>query len=329
MLSYYNKLSLEIEVHYYMNKSKQLVDGALMTAVFIVMLLVTIFVPVIPVLTLFFLAVPFVIFAAKHDWKPAMMMFIVAILLSILFATVVSLPLTILFGIGGIVIGSAIYHERSPYETLARGTVGFAVGILLLIVFNIVLLDVNIIDEFNQELDNAIEMSTSLVEDFSMGQVSEEDLTIIEQQLNLYKQLIPVGIAILSLILALLNQWISYKLLNRIDSKRLHFPKFRNFRFPTSVIYIYLLAMIVSLFQTDPNSTIFIALQNVLILTELLLVLQGFSFIFFLAHHKNVTIAIPIIVIVVTIVFAPLLLPLVRILGIIDLGFGMRDRMVK
>lgn len=312
-----------------MNKSKQLIDGALLTAVFIVMLLVTIFVPVISMLTIFLLAVPFVVFTAKHDWKPSLLMFIVAILLSILFATVVSLPITILSGIGGIVIGSAIYRERSPYETLAKGTVGFAIGILLLIFFNNALLNVNIIDEFNQQVDEAVEMSKEFVTDFGMGQVSEQDLSVMEQQLNLSKQLIPVGIAILSLILALLNQWVSYKLLNRIDRKRLQFPKFRNFRFPTSLIWIYLLAMIVSLFQTDPNSTVFIAVQNVLILTGLLLALQGFSFIFFFVHHKKVTIAIPIIVIVVTILFAPLLLPLVRILGIIDLGFGMRDRMVK
>ncbi|WP_010094657.1 YybS family protein [Ornithinibacillus scapharcae] len=312
-----------------MNKSKQLIDGALMTAVFIVMLLVTIFAPVISVLTLIFLAVPFVIFAAKHDWKPSLLMFTVAILLSILFATFISIPLTVLAGIGGIVIGSAIYQERSPYETLARGTVGYAIGILLLIVFNMVLLDVNIIDEFNQEMDEAIETSKELVADFGMGQVSEKDLMLIEQQLNVSKQLIPVGIAIFSLALALLNQWLSYKLLNRIDRKRLQFPKFRNFRFPISVIWIYLLAMVLSLFQTDPNSTVFIALQNVIILTGLLLALQGISFIFFFAHHKNITIAMPIIVTIITIVFAPLLLPLVRILGIIDLGFGMRDRMVK
>jgi uncharacterized protein YybS (DUF2232 family) len=307
-----------------MNKSKELTDGALLTVIFVVLLLINTFVPVLMVV----LAVPFVIFAAKYDWKPSLIMLGVATILSMLFATIFSLPIPILAGLGGIMIGSAIYRERSPYETWARGTLGFVAGILFFLLFAFIIMDVNVIDEFNAQIDQSLDMSKQLFLDFGMGEVSDEEFGLVEQQVMLFKQLVPVIVVLASIFLALINQWVSYKILNRIDRKQLRFPKFRNLRLPTAIIWIYLLAMIGTLFQMDSSDTVFIALQNVIMLTEFLLILQGLSFIFFYSHQKNISKAIPIIT-TIFVFLLPILLPLVRIIGIIDLGFGLRDRMVK
>ncbi|WP_047983467.1 YybS family protein [Ornithinibacillus californiensis] len=312
-----------------MNKSKQLTDGALFTLVFIGMLLASVYLPVLSFFTVLVLAVPFIIYSAKHDWKPALVMLAVSILLSVLVATIISVPLTIFAGLGGIMIGSAIHKELTPYETWARGTLGYVAGILFALVFAFLAFNVNILNEFNQQMDQILEMSKQMTIDLGMGEVSEEDLAIVEQQVNLYKQLYPVFIVFTALLLALLNQWIGYKIVNRMEKKQLRFPKFRNLKFPKSILWIYLFAIIFSLFQNDPNGTVLIALQNVMMLTGLLMAIQGLSFVFFVTHHKNKSIAIPIIVVVLTVIFAPLLLPLIRILGIIDLGFGLRERMVQ
>ncbi|GGA70264.1 YybS family protein [Ornithinibacillus halotolerans] len=308
-----------------MNISKQLKDGALLTVIFLVLLILTMIVP----LLAFIIAVPFIIFAARHSILPSIIMFVAASLLSILFATLISLPFVILAGISGIMIGIAINQERTPYETWARGTIGFAVGITMAILFTLLVFDINILSEFNQQLDETLETSQEIAMELGLGNLTEDQISVVEQQLELYKQLVPVAIVIISLVLSFLSQWISYKILNRFDKKQLRFPKFRNLRFPTVLIWIYLLAIVISLFQNDPTSPVFTAIQNVLMLTGLFVVLQGLSFIFFFAHRKKLSIAIPIIIIVVALLFAPLLLPLVRILGIIDLGFGLRDRMVK
>ena len=307
-----------------MNKSKQLTDGALLTVIFVVLLLVNTIVPVLMVV----LAVPFIIFAAKYDWKPSLIMLGVATILSMLFATIYSLPIPILVGLGGIMIGTAIYRERSPYETWARGTLGFVAGILFFFLFAFIMMDVNVIEEFNAQIDQSLDMSKQLILDFGMGEVSEEEIGTVEQQVMLFKQLVPVMVVLASIFLALVNQWVSYKILNRIERKQLHFPKFRNLRLPTAIIWIYLLAMVGTLFQMDSSDTVYIALQNVIMLTEFLLILQGISFIFFYSHHKNISKAIPIIT-TVFVFLLPILLPLVRIIGIIDLGFGLKDRMVK
>src|SRR5690625_605151 len=119
-----------------MNQSKQITDGALLIAVFLISMLIAIFVPVLMVIMVFFLPVPFVIYAAKYDWKPTLVMIAATIILSILivspFVTIMSIPLTILAGVSGLMIGNAIYQQLSPYETWARGAVGFVAGLFFI-----------------------------------------------------------------------------------------------------------------------------------------------------------------------------------------------------
>src|SRR5690625_3795116 len=126
-----------------MNNSKQITDGALLAAIFIILLLIGIFTPFIFILILFVLPIPFVIYTARHGWKPALLMFAVTLLFSFIIIPIASIPLTILTGIGGIMIGTAIYQDRSAYETWARGTIGFVVGILFVFLFTQFVLNVS------------------------------------------------------------------------------------------------------------------------------------------------------------------------------------------
>src|SRR5690625_2286592 len=129
-----------------MNQSKQITDGALLIGVFIILLLMAMFVPFFILVAIILLPVPFVLYASRYDWKPALLMFAVAILLSLLFATYLSLPITMLVGIAGIMIGSAIHRRLSPYETWARGSIGFIAGLVLVFIFTQLVLQINFVD---------------------------------------------------------------------------------------------------------------------------------------------------------------------------------------
>ncbi|WP_373894365.1 YybS family protein [Virgibacillus natechei] len=310
-----------------MNQSKKLTDGALLTAIFMVLLLLTVFVPVLSIFAMFVLPVPFVIYASKYNWKPALLMLVAAMILTTLFATVFSLPIAVLMGFGGLMIGSAIYQNASAYETWARGTFGFIVGLLFVFVYSQLLFDVNWIEEFEAALTESMQMSAGLLEQFGAGgQQLEEARELLEEQVGLLTDLFPVGLAVAAVVLAFISQWVSYKVINRLDRKQLRFPPFRMLQFPVSVIWIYLAALIFSFIELDPDNILYLGAQNLLVITGLLMSLQGISFIFFYAHHKNMSKAIPILSVVLILIFSPLLY-LVRILGIIDIGFRLRDRM--
>ena len=331
LLSYENegycrKESTEyIEVSF-MNQTKKLTDGALWTAIFIVLLLITIFVPVISILFIFLLPLPFIIYTYKYNWKAALLMFVVSLLLSLLFATVISLPLTVLAGLGGVMIGHAIHMRLTAYETWARGAVGFIGGLLFVFLISQLLMGVNWTEEIDTLVDESLKTSQAIMEQAGLEQ-SPEQLEIVENQMNMMKNLLPFGLALSAIVLAFLSQWVSYKFINRLDHKTFQFPPFRDFQLPVALIWIYFGALIISIIEMDMDSTIFMAVQNIIYMCVLFLTLQGFSFIFFYAHLKGVSKAFPIIFVIVSLIFPFFLLYLVRIIGIIDLGFSLRQRL--
>lgn len=312
-----------------MNQSKKLTDGAVLIAIFIALLLISLFIPVISFFALFFLPVPIIIYASRYDWKPSLLVFLAAILLSSLLPLFFSLPITVFAGLGGIMIGSAIHKKLSAYETWARGTVGFLVGLLFLFVFSQFVFQINWVNEIEQMMTESMQMSQEFMKQLGFAGQSEAAIDLLKERMGMLTTLLPAGLAVIAILFAFISQWISYKMINRLENKKLGFPSFRNLRMPVTLIWIYFISLIVTFFGLDPSGTLYLAVNNVVMLTGLLMTLQGFSFIFYYAYQKNKSKALPIVSVVLSLLLPFIMLYLVRLLGIIDIGFSLRDRISK
>lgn len=312
-----------------MGKSNKITEAALLISAYIILLLITAFIPLIGTFTFFALPIPFILYTAKHNWQPAIMMFIAAVLLSLIFATLFSLPVTLLMAIGGIMIGTAIHEKRTAYETWARGTVGFVVGMIILFLIVQFLLQVNIFDEIDALIAESMNMMQTMTGQLGIEGDVEEQVALLEEQMHLFKDLVPASMAIISIIMAFIAQWLSYKVLNRLEKRALYFPRFTSFNLPVSIVWLYFAALLLSFFITDDQGTIYLVVMNVVLLGMVLLAIQGFSFIFFYAEHKKVSKAIPIIIVVLTFLLPAIFLLVVRIIGIIDLGYGLKKRIAN
>ncbi|HLS60852.1 MAG TPA: YybS family protein [Virgibacillus sp.] len=312
-----------------MNQTREVTDGAMWSAIYIVLLLITIFIPFFMLVGLFILPIPFIIYASKYDWRPSLIMFGAIIILSLFFATAFTLPMTILSGIGGIMIGSAIHHRSSAYETWVRGSMGFIVGLLFVFLFTQLLLQIDFAAQMDSVLDESMELSEQLLEKYGFNGTGEEGIALIEESLSQVKNLIPVGIAIAGIIIAFLSQWAAYKVMNRLQSKEMHFPPFRMLNFPVAIVWVYFILLVTSFMELDPDGLLSITVSNFSLLVGFFLTLQGLSFIFFYWHHRKWSKVLPIISVVATILFPFLLIYFIRIIGIIDIGFGLRSRIVN
>lgn len=314
-----------------MNQSRKLTEGAVFAAIYMGLMLATVAIPVLYILTIFLLPVPFVMYASRHGVKPGLLVLTVASLLTIMFFTILSLPMTLLMGAGGLLIGHGIYKKRSVYETWAYGILGFIGGLLFTIAFMQIFLSVNFMSEFETIANEQVGSYVSIIESVGMADTNP-DINLEEmftEQIKLIMNLVPAFLALLAIILAFLVQWVSYKIINRVNKQKYRFPPFRMLRLPSSIIWLYLIVILVSLFNLDPAGMFSVGIQNALFILEILLVVQGFSFLFYFADHKKWSKAIPIMSIVITILFPVFLLYFVRILGIIDIGFNLRDRLEK
>ncbi|HLR02331.1 MAG TPA: YybS family protein [Virgibacillus sp.] len=306
-----------------MNESKMITEGALLTVLYSILLVIALYLPVVGMVVFLILPVPFIIFASRYNWKPSLLMGLVAILLSIFIAAGATMPMTVLVAVGGIVTGCAIYKGLKPYETWAAGTIGFAIGLVFVYAFVQVVLKIDIMAMF----DEAVDESLNLVESMDiMNQINDDMYQMFTEQVMILKDLIPAGIVVMSILYAFVGLWLSYKIINRIEGKQKGFPPFRKFDLPTSVIWIYFLALIFTFFDIDQQSFLYIGVVNIIMLATILLTIQGFSLIFCFSHVKKWPKAIPIISIFLGLLL-PVLFYIIRILGIIDLGFSVKHRL--
>ncbi len=281
--------------------------------------------PVVGTITMFLLPIPIILYTFKQGFKSSLVMFIVITLLSILLATVFSLPVTILAGLGGITIGLCLHYKKSVYETWAAGSVAFAVGFVIVFLISQLLFEVNFIDEMNVMVEQISTQTLNMLEQF--GEVPEETVQLFEQQMNQITYLIPVMIGIAGIVYSFLAIWIGFKVLNRIYKKSYSFPPFRKFRLPISVVWYYFLSVVIMWIEPEQGTLLNQAASNVSMLVGLLLVLHGLSFIAHYVHVKNKSKGLFVTAIVLIVLLPTLFIYPIRILGIIDLGFNLRDRL--
>lgn len=313
-----------------MEQSRKITEGALLIGIYVVLLLIVMFIPIIGFFGIFALPIPFIIYATKHGPVPAIIMFIAAILLSMVFATIISLPLTLFAGIGGIFVGTCIHKKLTPYETLARGSLGFILGFVLIILALQFLLNINIYQEIDLSIQEMMNMSKFMIEQMGLNdENTSTQLKLIEDQLNSFKDLLPSSIAIVSMLFAFISQWLSYKIINRIERKKLGFPPFKNLNFPIAIIWFYFFAVMFSLVELDTNSGLYLVVANVLALITVFITIQGYSFIFFYADHKKLHKAVPISILIISLIIPFLFMFIIRIIGIIDLGFSLKKRLAN
>src|SRR5690625_1355653 len=309
-----------------MNRSKLVSEGAVYTAVYIAILLLS-FIPVINAIAIFLMPLPFIVFTSRHGWKPALLMTLASFLITFIFTNLTAIPFTLLAALGGIVIGNAIHNKRSAYETWAQGTAAIAVALVLILLIIQSVFDINFSALINEQTGNAVQQFEKVIEQFDMGEEMTDQLALVKEQMGLVMNLLPLAIVMSSLIHAFISQWLSYKVINRIEQKEFHFPPFRKLTFPTAILWVYLITMLITLTQPDPEGAFFIVVQNIMLLASILILIQGVSFIFYFLYIKKLSPAFSIIGVVLMLFFAPIVFPLVRILSIIDIGFKMRERM--
>lgn len=304
-------------------------DGLILGVIFVAILLVTIYLPAVELITMFVLPIPIIIYTTRHGWKAAAVLGIITILTTLLFTIYVliaSLPLTLIAVLAGMLIGQAIRSHRHPYEVWLQGTIGFTVGFLILFVLIERLAGISFATEYQLLISESLDSSRAMLE--SMGvPVSTEDLNLIEHQMLILLDIIPSILTIMAAVMAFVTQWLSYKFLSRWQDRQYRFPAFRLFMLPKQMIWLYFIVMILSWIDLSSQPTIAAIILNLSIIMSIIFALQGLSFVFYYMHKKRQPIFVAILITIFSLIFLPIGLYLLPILGIIDIGFQMRKRL--
>ncbi|WP_141537976.1 YybS family protein [Bacillus cereus] len=308
-----------------MKQTKFITEGAALLAVYAILLLISMYVPVLGTVAMFILPLPFIVLTIRYKLPNVLLIFVAALFITVIVSHPISLIKTIMFGLIGVVLGSMYKKGKKPVEILIAGTLAYLIGIMLIYVGSIKFFNIDIMKQMQNMFNESIAQSEKIVSAAGMP-ISKEQKELLGQLNDVLQTLFPSILVMVSVCFSWITVMISGSVLKKLKHDVTPWPKFKDIQLPKSIVWYYVIFILLATFiKVEPTSYLHMVFSNLYVIFALLLVLQGLTFITFLAHRKGFTKGVPIISFIVC-MFIPMLFPLVIILGIIDLGISLRSK---
>ncbi|WP_019415738.1 YybS family protein [Paenisporosarcina sp. TG20] len=301
-------------------QTKQLTLGAMMVALFSILLAVSLYVPVLNLVTSFFIALPIAYYSAKFKRKASILVTVVSIFISLFIGGLLAVPFAMIHAFLGLVIGDAIRLNKSKLFMLLSTTIVLLVTISIQYVVTVLVFNFNPVKEFLAvSTDQYVQMGEFLERFNALPNDYEQT---VSDALLMFETTLPSLLIIGLFLFVYIFINIQLPVLRKLGLDVPKFPAYRYMVLPKSVIWYYLVVLIFTvLVELEQGTFPFMVFANVSLVLQVLLFLQGVSFIHFYIHEKGG----PKWTIIVATLLALPLQPFVLLLGIFDLGFNARS----
>ncbi|AHA75244.1 DUF2232 domain-containing protein [Bacillus thuringiensis] len=308
-----------------MKQTKFITEGAALLAIYVILLLISMYVPILGTVVTFALPLPFILLTIRHKLSNVLVIFVAALFVTIIVSQPMNLVKTTMFGLIGIVLGYMYKTRKKPVEILIAGTLAYLIGFVLIYVASIKFFNIDIMKQMQSVFSESMVQSEKIVSAIGMP-ISKEQKELLTQMNDILQSLFPSILVLVSVCFSWITVIISGSVLKKLKHDIIPWPKFKDLQLPKSIVWYYVIFILLATFiKVDPTSYLHMVFSNLYVIFALLLVLQGLTFISFLAYRKGFTKGVPIISFIVC-MFIPMLFPLVTILGIIDLGISLRSK---
>ncbi|HDR6273685.1 YybS family protein [Bacillus cereus] len=308
-----------------MKNTKFITEGAALLAIYAMLLLISMYVPILGAVVTFALLLPFILLTIRYKLSSAFVIFTAALFITVIVSQPMNLVKTTMFGLIGIVLGYMYKKQKKPVEILMAGTLAYLIGIMLIYVASIKFFNIDLMKQMQNMFNESMTQSEKIVTAAGMP-ISKEQKELFVQMNDILQTVFPSILVMVSVCLSWITVIISGSALRKLKHDVIPWPKFKDIQLPKSIVWYYVIFILLSTFiKVEPTSYLHMVFSNLYVIFALLLVLQGLTFIAFLAHSKGFTKGVPIISFIAC-MFIPMLFPLVTILGIIDLGISLRSK---
>ncbi|MFY3792537.1 YybS family protein [Ureibacillus sp. MALMAid1270] len=302
------------------NQTKGLAHGAMMIAIFAVLIAISLYVPLVSFVATIFAPLPLAWYSSKYDRNQSIFVAIFAIAITFFIGGLLILPFSFIFASIGVVMGMTLQLKKSKIFLL------MATGLTVLITFAIdylitlKLFEVDFIKETMQLMRTSYEQSLTLTQNITgQSPLTTEDLELLFVTLE---TTIPAAVTIAAFVLAFIIISLNLPILKRLGINVPKFSALKDLKLPRSILWYYLIVLSINLFvKPEVGTTLYVICLNLSMVLWVLLTIQGLSFIlYFLDKKVKLTNLIKVLVILLAIP----LYSFVVLIGIVDLGFDIR-----
>lgn len=298
------------------NSSKQLAQGAMVIALFTILMGIGFYVPLLNIIALAVAPLPFAWYSATYERSKAIFVALIGITLTLFLGGILLFALSAVLGVAGLVIGDGLRTKKSKVYLLISTSISLLFTTSLFYIISIQLFEMDVISRAFQLMR---EVNVKSLELSNSAPVTIKQIDEFYKYLN---TIVPAAITITLTLGALILLMINLPILKRLGLAVPRFSKFKHLRLPKAVLWYYLIVLIVTLFvEPAEGTTLYIIVLNFSVVLWLLLTLQGVSFLFFLIEEKK----LPKVLKGVTAILAYPLYSIILLIGVLDLGFNMRE----
>lgn len=312
-----------------MKNVRKLTEGAILLAAFTVLLLITIYIPLIGSILNFVMPLPFIMFSAKNNFKYILAFFAAAIFISFIAGSFMGLSLMLIYGATGTVIGYMLQKNKSRTSILISGSLTFLAGLILLYVVSVAFFNVNIIHEITTALNQSVKESQEILRD--MGK-ADQLKQLEKQNANLIKMietLAPSVLILASILSVFVIQLVCFPIAKRFGINVQPWGNLRNLSLPRSILWYLLIVMGANLLiHPEEGTYLYMVLTNASYILGMFMVLQGLGLQFYFFHQRAVPKGLRVLVVILAFTI-PIIHYIIMILGITDIGFDLRHRLAK
>ncbi|MEG0471219.1 MAG: YybS family protein [Solibacillus sp.] len=302
------------------NQSKKLAHGAMMIALFAVLMAIAFYVPLVNIIAVLVAPLPIIWYSATYDRKSSLLVTFIAVSITFFVGGLIILPGSLIFAAAGMAIGDAIYNKKSKVFMFISTSIVVLISFANLYLISLRLFEFDFINDSLVLFRKSYEESIEFAEKMSwQTPVSKEGLT---EMFSIVEMTIPAAITLSVFVFTLTFISINLPIVKRFKVDVPKFPSFSQLRLPRAVLWYYLITLTVNLFvQPDLGTPLYVVMINVSLILWVLLILQGISVI----HFTIDTFGLPKMLKVLSTIVAIPLYSFVILLGIIDLGFNIRE----
>lgn len=281
--------------------------------------------PSVSIFTIFFMIVPVVLLFNMLNTKPFIMhMVLVWAIAFLIYANPILLVMAVYFAIPALVMGVCYKRRASSLRTIVLGAGTILVEMLLMLFLGSLLFQFDL-SEYVRDMVNMI--MAPLMDVTSNPFMNNMALTAdgIKQISEVVVLQIPYALIVSSFLMAVITHAVARPILASLGYNVPKLKPAREWKFPKSLIWYYLLGMLIKVVAVNADSAYLTLISaNLVPVIDICFKIQAIGFFFYLAYTRKWNTMIPILI-----AFPVVLIPPMVIIGILDIAFPLRQFMTK
>ncbi|MHA0857546.1 DUF2232 domain-containing protein [Paenibacillus sp. CMAA1364] len=275
-------------------------------------------------ITAFLLIVPTIVLFNMLSTK-GFLLHVIPVWLVALLIHPVYLLLALYFVIPSIFMGRCFKRRASAIRTIVVGGATILTEMLVILFMGTVLFQFDL----SGYIQDVVNVTMGPLQDMLANSTISTDLQLTDENMNMLMEMtvqrIPSALIISSFVMSLIAYAIVRPILTSMGHTTSRLAPAREWRLPKSLIWYYLLGVIIEMIALNSDSGYLTMISaNLVPVLNVLFCIQAIGFFFFLSHSRKWHVVVPFLIAIPVILF-----PFMAIVGIIDIAFPLRQLVTK